>query len=235
MSTREEQVADAFVELADSLVNDFEVQDFLHRVIERALGLLDADAAGIMLADAHGELQVLASSSELMQVLELLELQGDSGPCLDAYRTGQPVTPADLGEMRATWPAFAEQVELAGFSSIQATPMRLRDDVIGAFNIFRRREGAMTDADLRLARALADVATVALITDRTLTARQRLADQLQEALGSRVLLEQAKGMLAERAGIDIGEAFTLMRQQARRSGRTLRDVATEVISNRGRS
>lgn len=235
MSTREEQVADAFVELADSLVNDFEVQDFLHRVIERALGLLDADAAGIMLADAHGELQVLASSSELMQVLELLELQGDSGPCLDAYRTGLPVTPAGLGEMRANWPAFAEQVELAGFSSIQATPMRLRDDVIGALNIFRRREGAMTDADLRLARALADVATVALITDRTLTARQRLTDQLQEALSSRVLLEQAKGMLAERAGIDVGEAFTLMRQRARRSGRTLLDVATEVIGNRGRT
>lgn len=235
MSTREDQIADAFVELADSLVTGIEVTEFLGRVIDRALGLLDADAAGLMLADSGGKLHVLASSSELMEVLELLELQGQSGPCLDAYRTGRPVTPADVGEMRRSWPSFAQQVELAGFSSVQATPMRLRDEVIGALNIFRRREGAMTDADLKLARALADVATVALVTDRTLAARQRLADQLQEALTSRVLLEQAKGMLAERAGIDVAQAFAAMRDQARRSGRTLRDVAADVITNRGRT
>lgn len=235
MTAREDQIADAFVELADSLVADFDVVDLLHRLIDRTLDLLDADAAGIMLADPHGRLQVLASSSHVMQVLELFELQADSGPCLDAYRTGRPVTPSDLTVMRGRWPQFTEHAQKSGFASAQSIPMRLRSEVIGALNIFRRREGALSDGDLKLAQALADVATVALITDRTMTARELLADQLQEALSSRVLLEQAKGMLAERASISTEKAYTLIRDQARRSGRTLRSVAAQVVDDRGRA
>ncbi len=233
MNAREDQLTEAFVELADSLVAGFEVADFLHRLIERVLELLDADAAGIMLADGNGTLQVLASSSHVMETLELYELQGESGPCLDAFRSGEPVTPPDLAAMRGSWPEFTAQAEAAGYSSVQAIPMRLREEVIGALNVFRRRAGALTDGDLKLGRALADVATVALITERTMTARQLLADQLQEALVSRVLLEQAKGMLAERAGIDPGAAFELMRTRARRSGTTLLDVARAVVATRG--
>jgi transcriptional regulator with GAF, ATPase, and Fis domain len=233
MTTREEQITDAFVELADCLVEDFEVTDLLHRLIDHALQLLDADAAGIMLADAAGVLQVVASNSHAVEALELFELQADAGPCVECYRTGEPVTPGSLDEMRAWWPTFAPAVEALGYSSAQAVPMRLRDEVIGALNIFRTAEGALDARDLKLARALADVATVSLVADRTITARQLLADQLQRALTSRVVLEQAKGMLAERSGIGVDEAFTAMRDHARRSGRGLRDVAADVVARRG--
>ncbi|QNG38588.1 GAF and ANTAR domain-containing protein [Geodermatophilaceae bacterium NBWT11] len=233
MDTREDLIADAFVELADCLVDDFEVTDLLHRLIDHALVLLDADAAGIMLADAHGQLQVVASNSHAVEMLELFELQADSGPCVDCFRTGEAVTPPDLATVRSWWPTFAPRVEALGFASAQAIPMRLRSDVIGALNIFRTREGALVDRDLKLGRALADVATVALISDRTITARQLVADQLQEALNSRVVLEQAKGMLAQQAGVSVEEAFTVMRTYARRSGRGLREVAADVVAGRG--
>ena len=233
MSTREDLIADAFVELADSLVTGFEVTDFLDRLVQRAVTLLDADAAGIMLADGRGQLQVLASSSHDVRLLELFELQGDSGPCLDSFRTGEAVTPPDLAAMRASWPAFAAQAEAVGYSSAQAVPMRLRADVIGAMNVFRHTEGALVGSQLKLARALADVASVALIAERTITARELLADQLQGALNSRVLMEQAKGMLAERTGVTVDRAFVQMRDHARRSGRPLREVAADVVSGRG--
>lgn len=233
MTTREDQIADAFVELADCLVQDFEVTDLLHRLIDHALRLLDADAAGIMLADAHGRLEVVASSSHAIELLELFEIQADSGPCLDCFRTGEPVTPPDLAAVRSWWPTFAVRVEAQGFSSAQAIPMRLRNEVIGALNIFRTAEGALSDRDLKLGRALADVATVALISDRTITARQVVADQLQAALNSRVVLEQAKGMLAQQAGVSVEEAFTVLRTHARRSGRGLREVAADVVAGRG--
>ena len=230
MSTREDLIADAFVELADSLVSEFEVGDFLDRLIHHAVTLLDADAAGIMLADSSGTLQVLATSSHAVELLELFELQADSGPCLEAYRSGQPVTPPDLQAMRSWWPAFSVQAEAVGFRSAQAVPMRLRADVIGAMNVFRRGEGALVGSQLKLAQALTDVATVALISERTSTARQLLADQLQAALSSRVLLEQAKGVLAERLGVSVEQAFDMLRKAARGSGRTLRDVATTVLA-----
>ena len=233
MSTREDLIADTFVELADSLVTGFEVTDFLDRLVLRAVELLDADAAGIMLADSRGELQVLAASSHDVRLLELFELQGDSGPCLDSFRTGQPVTPHDSAAMHASWPTFAARAEVVGYRSAQAVPMRLRDQVIGAMNVFRVGEGALVGSQLKLARALADVASVALIAERTITARELVADQLQEALNSRVVLEQAKGMLAERTGIDVDHAFTQMRDHARRSGQPLRDVAAAVVEQRG--
>ncbi|QXG75604.1 GAF and ANTAR domain-containing protein [Modestobacter sp. L9-4] len=234
MNTREDLIADSFVELADSLVTGFEVTDFLDRLVLRAVGLLDADAAGIMLADAQGELQVLAASSHDVRLLELFELQGDSGPCLDSFRTGESVTPPDLAAMRASWPAFSARAEAAGYRSAQAVPMRLRDQVIGAMNVFRVTEGALVGSQLKLARALADVASVALIAERTISARAVVADQLQEALNSRVVIEQAKGMLAERTGIGVDEAFVQMRDHARRNGLPLRDVAAAVVEQRGR-
>jgi transcriptional regulator with GAF, ATPase, and Fis domain len=233
MSTREDLIADTFVELADSLVAGFEVPDFLDRLVQRAVELLDADAAGIMLADSQGQLQVLAASSHDVRLLELFELQGDSGPCLDSFRSGEAVTPPDLAAMHATWPVFSARSEAAGYRSAQAVPMRLREDVIGAMNVFRVAEGALVGSQLKLARALADVASVALIAERTISAREVVADQLQGALNSRVVLEQAKGMLAERTGMDVDQAFVQLRDHARKSGRSLRDVAIAVVEQRG--
>ncbi|WP_448616455.1 GAF and ANTAR domain-containing protein [Modestobacter sp. URMC 112] len=234
MSTREDLIADAFVELADSLVSGFDVTDFLDRLVNWAVELLDADAAGIMLADSRGQLQVLAATSHDVRLLELFELQADSGPCLDSFRSGQPVTPPDLPAMRSQWPTFAARSQAIGYSSAQAVPLRLRDEVIGAMNVFRIAEGALVGSQLKLARALADVASVAIISERTISARELLADQLQGALNSRVVLEQAKGMLAERTGVGVDQAFARMRDHARRSGQSLHDVAAAVVEQRGR-
>ena len=234
MSTREEQIADAFVELADTLVDDFDVLDFLHTLVERAVALLDADAAGIMLADQRGGLEVLAASTHEVRLVELFELQSREGPCLEAYRTGAAVTQNDLAEMRAAWPTFTPRLEQAGFSSAQAVPMRLRTEVIGALNVFRVAPGALNPEDMKLARALADVATIGLLQERTARSNHRLAQQLQGALDSRVLIEQAKGVLAEQTGLEVDDAFAMLRAHARRRGLPLLTVAGDVVQGRTR-
>ena len=232
MTAREELIADTFVELADTLVAEFDVIDFLHTLVERAVALLDADAGGIMLADQRGGLEVLAASTHEVRLVELFELQNHEGPCLEAFRTGEAVTKHDLSEMRTSWPQFTSRLEQAGFSSAQAVPMRLRDEVIGALNVFRVSPGALSDADMKLARALADVATVGLLQERSIRARERLAEQLQGALNSRVLIEQAKGVLAERSGLEVDEAFDAMRTYARRHGIPLHAVAQDIVRGR---
>jgi ANTAR domain-containing protein/GAF domain-containing protein len=229
MTSRERLLATTFVDLADTLVADFDVIDFLHTLATRSVELLDADAAGIMLADQRGGLHVMASSAEEARLLELYELQSNEGPCLDCYRVGRPVAGADLASMRSAWPAFTEQLEGLGFHSTQALPMRLRTSTIGALNLFRLEPGRLNEADLGIGQAMADVATVGLIQERTIAASELLATQLQTALTSRVQLEQAKGVLAERAGLSMGEAFELMRAYARHRGRRLSDVATQII------
>jgi transcriptional regulator with GAF, ATPase, and Fis domain len=232
MTAREELIADTFVELADTLVAEFDVIDFLHTLVERTVALLDADAGGIMLADQRGGLEVVAASSHEVRLVELFELQNDEGPCLEAFRTGEAVTRNDLAEMRASWPSFTPRLEQAGFASAQAVPMRLREEVIGALNVFRVTPGALNAADMRMGRALADVATVGLLQERTISARERLASQLQGALNSRVLIEQAKGVLAERSGVEVDRAFAVMRSHARRNGLPMHTVAEEVVRGR---
>jgi transcriptional regulator with GAF, ATPase, and Fis domain len=228
--SREEAIADTFVELAEALVTDFDVIDFLHTLVERTTMLLDADAGGIMLAHQRGGLEVMAASSHEVHLVELFELQNDEGPCLEAFRSGQAVAKADIAEMRQSWPRFTRRLLQAGYSSAQAVPMRWRDDVIGAINVFRASPGALGQADMRLARALADVATVGLLQARTLRARDVLAEQLQGALNSRILIEQAKGVLAERTGLHVDQAFTVLRTHARRSGATLDVIAAQVVA-----
>lgn len=232
--TREELIADTFVELADTLVAEFDAIEFLHVLIERAVVLLDADAGGIMLADDRGGLEVLAASSHETRLVELFELQHDEGPCLEAFHTGQAVTRSDLGAMRESWPSFTPRLQEAGFSSAQAVPMRLRKEVIGALNVFRVRPGPLSPGDMKLARALADVATVGLLQERTIRARDLLAEQLQGALNSRILIEQAKGVLAERTGLDVDQAFTVIRAYARQHSQPLSAVAMAVIDGRVR-
>jgi transcriptional regulator with GAF, ATPase, and Fis domain len=229
MTSREQLLATTFVDLADTLVADFDVIDFLHTLATRSVELLDVDAAGIMLADGQGGLHVMASSAEEARLLELYELQNDEGPCLDCFRTGRPVARDNLPAMRASWPAFTEELRQLGFHSAQALPMRLRDQTIGALNLFRLEPGRLTEADLGIGQAMADVATVGLIQERAIAASELLATQLQTALHSRVQLEQAKGILAERTGLPMDQSFQLMRDYARSRGRRLSDIATQII------
>jgi transcriptional regulator with GAF, ATPase, and Fis domain len=229
MTSREQLLASTFVSLADTLVADFDVIDFLHTLATRSVELLDADAAGIMLADPNGCLHVMASSTEEARLLELYELQNNEGPCLDCYRTGRPIARDDQSAMRSSWPAFTTELQGLGFHSAQALPMRLRDNTIGALNLFRLEPGQLTHADLLIGQAMADVATVGLIQERAITASEQLATQLQTALHSRVQLEQAKGVLAQRAGLPMDEAFQVMRAYARSHNRRLSDVAAQII------
>jgi len=217
-----------FVELADTLVDDFDVIDLLHTLASRSVELLDASAAGIMLADQRGGLQVMASSTEEARLLELYELQNDEGPCLDCFRSGRPVAQDGLPAMRSSWPAFTERLQELGFNSAQALPLRLRSNTIGALNIFRTSPGPLTEADLRLGQAMADVATIGLMQERAITARELLAEQLQTALNSRIVLEQAKGVLAERTGLPVDQVFQMMRAYARNGGLRLSEVAAQV-------
>jgi GAF domain-containing protein len=230
VTTRETLIADTFVELADTLVDDFDLTDFLHTLVERTVALVDADAGGIMLADQRGGVEVMAASTHAAELIGLFELQQDEGPCVEAFRSGQAVTRIDVPDMMRSWPTFTPRLVEAGFASAQAIPMRLRDQVIGALNVFRIAPGALSEADMKLGRALADVATVGILQQRVITARDRLAEQLQEALNSRVLIEQAKGILAERSGVGADEAFVAMRTHARRTGAPLRRVAADVVA-----
>ena len=227
--SREGTIADAFVHLADTLVVDYDIIDFLHYLIERCVGLIDADEAGVMLASPSGHLQPVASSTERIRMLELFELQNQDGPCLDAFRTGETVTAPNLEEDRDRWPNFATEALQVGFRAAHSIPMRLRDVTIGAINLLRINTGDLTDEDTRLARALADIATIGVIHERTISRSSTTTAALQHALTSRIRIEQAKGVLAERAGISIDDAFELLRGHARRNQLGLTLVADKVV------
>ena len=221
-------LSETFVELTDTMVADFDIIDFLHVLTQRSVDLLDVSAAGLLLADPRGELRVVAASSEAARLLELFQLQSDQGPCLDCFRSGQPVAATDLSADQR-WPEFADAAEQAGFSAVQALPMRLRDQVIGALNLFRGTAGAFDADSVRVGQALADVATISLLHERSMRRSDTLNEQLQAALNSRVIIEQAKGKLAERLGIDVNQAFTLLRDQARNSNQRLSDLARAFV------
>jgi GAF domain-containing protein len=224
-------LARTLVELADTLVADFDVVDLLTLLTDRCVDVLDVDAAGLMLAAPEGDLRVMASSSEAMRVLELIELQSQEGPCLDCYRTGQPVVNQDLATVNGRWPRFAPEALAAGFQSVHALPMRLRGAVIGALNLFHSEAGAMRPADIDAAQALADVATIAILQHRAALEAQVLNEQLNNALNSRIVIEQAKGMVAERAGLNMEQAFATLRNHARNHNLRLVDVAHDIIDS----
>jgi transcriptional regulator with GAF, ATPase, and Fis domain len=224
-----ELLSETFVELTDTMVAGFDVIDFLHVLTDRSVQLLDVSAAGLLLADPRGELRVVAASSEAARLLELFQLQNDQGPCLDCFRSGRPVQAADLAAEGARWPRFAPAARQAGFGAVQALPMRLRDQVIGALNLFRADAGALAPADIRVGQALADVATISLLHERSMRHSDTLNEQLQAALNSRVVIEQAKGKLAERLGVEMDQAFSLLRDRARTSNTRLSDLAQAFI------
>jgi transcriptional regulator with GAF, ATPase, and Fis domain len=211
------------------MVVGFDVIDFLHVLTNRSAQLLHVSAAGLLLADPRGELRVVAASSEAARLLELFQLQNDQGPCLDCFRTGQPVEAADLAVAARRWPRFVPAARQAGFAAVQALPMRLREQVIGALNLFSVDAGALAPADVRVGQALADVATISLLHERSMRHSDALNEQLQTALNSRVIIEQAKGKLAERLGVDMDLAFTLLRDRARTSNRRLSDLARAFV------
>ncbi len=224
-----ELLSETFVELTDTMVAGFDVIDFLHVLTDRSVQLLDVSAAGLLLADPRGELRVVAASSEAARLLALFQLQNHPGPCLDCFRTGRPVQAVDLAVAEVRWPRFAPAARQAGFGAVQALPMRLREQVIGALNLFRADAGALAPADIRVGQALADVATISLLHERSMRHSDTLNEQLQAALNSRVVIEQAKGKLAERLGLDMDQAFSLLRDRARTSNRRLSDLARAVI------
>ena len=226
----EDQLTEAFVEFADTLVDDFDVIDFLHRLSSRCVQLLDVDAVGLMLSDPYGQLRVMAASSEQARLMELFQLQTDQGPCVSCYHRGEPVSQEDLSIVDEQWPQLSQLASELGFRSVFALPMRLRAQIVGVINLFRTTSGPMTERDLRVGQALADVATIGLLQERAARRQQVLAEQLQTALNTRVVIEQAKGVLAERLKVDMDTAFRTLRQYARAHSAQLRDVAHDVTT-----
>ena len=230
--TREQRLARTFVDLADSLVDRFDVVELLTLLTERCVELLPVSAAGLLLGDGMGALRLMAVTSEALEVVELFQLQSDEGPCLDCYRSGAPVVVTDLAEEGGSWPRFVPVARGAGFQAVHALPLRLRGEVLGTLGLFRTASGEPDAEDDEVAQALADVATIALIQHRAIDDTHALAEQLQVALNSRITIEQAKGVIAERAGIGMEDAFHLLRRYARSRQRLLVEVALEVAEGR---
>lgn len=227
----EQRLARVFVELADTMVADFDVIEFLHLLTGRCTQLLGVDAAGILLTNQRDQLQLVAASSEQARLLELLQLQSEQGPCLDCFATGQPVTCTDLAGEADRWPKFAAATRGQGYRAVHALPMRLREQVIGALNLFSSAARGLDPASAALGQAFADIATIGILSERAVRENEILTQQLQSALNTRIIIEQAKGMFAERRGTSVDEAFTALRGHARRSNRKLSEVALEVIAH----
>jgi GAF domain-containing protein len=229
---QQQQLAEAFVDLADTLVDQYDVVEFMHRLSDHCVTLLDAAAAGLLLADHRGNLSVIAASAEETRLLELFQLQNDEGPCLDCYRTGHPVSVGDLAAESERWPRFSKHAHEQGFRSVHALPMRLRDHTIGTLNLFGSKAGPMPEQDLRVAQALADVATIGILQERAIHRAEILAEQLQSALNSRVVIEQAKGLLAANGDLSMDEAFLRLRAHARNNNLRLSALAADLIERR---
>jgi GAF domain-containing protein len=225
---RQALTATAFVEIVDTLVDDFDVIDVLTVLASRCVELLEAAAAGILLADAEGQLRVIGASTEAIQLLELFQIQNDEGPCLDCFRTGAVVLSADLNHA-SQWPQFAAESVRAGYPSVCAVPLRLKDVTLGCLNLFMAHPEPLSDADVALAQALADVASIAVVQDQVTRLSAIREGQLQHALTSRIAIEQAKGMIAERASLDMDQAFARLRAYARGNNQGLTAVATELV------
>ena len=232
MTSSEVRVRETFVELADTLVDDYDVIDFLDMLAGRVVELLGVTACGLLLADHNDSLNMVAASRESARVLELFQLQRDEGPCLECYRGGTSVRCPDLADADERWPQFAPAARDAGYAAVEAIPMRLRDTVVGALNVFSSRPGALSPESAALGQALADVATIGILHERTIRHYETVTGQLQTALNSRILIEQAKGVLAERLNISVDAGFGVLRNHARSANQRLHDVAQAVVDGR---
>ena len=225
---REALTSATFVEIVDTLVDNFDVIEVLTLLTSRSVELLGAAAAGILLADERGQLRVIGASTEEVQLLELFQIQNAEGPCLDCYRTGALVRKDDL-EGETSWPQFAAESVRSGYTSVCAVPLRLRELTLGCLNLFMSGPAGLPDSEIALAQALADVATIAILQDQAARQAAVREGHLQHALISRVVIEQAKGMIAERTGVDMDEAFNRLRSYARNHNRGLTGVAEDMV------
>ena len=225
-----EQVADAFVEVADTLVADFDLIEFLHSFAGHAAAISGGAAAGVMLSGQDGALHHVGGSSGDARLLELLQIQSDEGPCLDSFRTGEPVVVPDLAAVEDRWPALVPRALSMGLHAVYAFPMRHRERVIGGLNVFHSHHEGMVPQGARVLQALADLATIALIQEQAVTRAEMVTEQLQVALDSRIVVEQAKGAVARSLDVSVDEAFELLRSHARNGRRRLTDVAHDVVT-----
>ena len=226
-----DDLATLFVEVADTLVVDFDIVEFLHTVTTRTADISRADAAGLVLSDETNRLQFMAASTESVKMLELFQLQAEEGPCRDCFTFGAPVVNTDLSRAASRWPRFAPEAVGAGYRAVHAFPLRHRDNVIGALNLFMADAGRVDADDIKIIQALADVATIGLLQQRALAHSEVLTEQLQSALDSRVAIEQAKGALSRLRDVTVDDAFTLMRDHSRRNHLRLTDLAHAVVTD----
>jgi transcriptional regulator with GAF, ATPase, and Fis domain len=228
-SSREQMLLETLTVVADTLVDDFDVVDFLHDLVERCAAIFDAVDVGILLADEFGELVVMASTSERLHLIEALQLSTGAGPCIDSFHSGAVVTAGTLDEIAVRWPEFALAVQESGYQSVHAVPLRLRQVTIGSLNFFREAPGKLDTADVPAAQTIADVATIGLVQERTVREASLARDQLQHALDSRILIEQAKGVIAHSRNVGMEEAWAILRHRARSHQERVTDVARGVI------
>jgi GAF domain-containing protein len=227
-----ERLAKVFVEIADTLVDEFDLIEFLHMLTVRVADLVGASAVGLLLADDRGHLRFVAASDERAKVVEMFQIQTSEGPCLEAYRSSKPIVNADLTDPDARWPRFAGRAVEVGFRSVHAFPLRLRSQVIGAMNVFGNDVGGGFDAgDADVVQGLADVAAIGLLQERTISRGEALTDQLQSALNSRIVVEQARGAIAQTLQVSVDVALTILREYASAHDQRLSDVARAVISD----
>ncbi|QZQ53844.1 GAF and ANTAR domain-containing protein [Curtobacterium sp. TC1] len=227
--TREHRLVDAFVTLTDTLVAEYDVVELLQSLVDNATDLFDATAAGILLVNQSQDLEVVVSTSERSALVGLLQLEAGEGPCVEAFTTGSPVSVQDADEMRRRWPQFAAASQEAGYTSVHSIPLRLRDTVLGSMNLFRETPGALNEDDAIAARALTDVATISILQQRNVDHATLAQAQLQQALNSRVVIEQAKGFVSHTHHVDMDTAFQLLRGYARSHQIRLADLARSVV------
>jgi len=227
--SREQQLTEAFVSLADTLVTDYDVVDLLQNLVDTSADLLNSEAGGLLLADELGELAVVASTSEETRLVELLQLDTGMGPCVEAFETGQVLEVVDIEETGDRWPVFVREALAQNFRAVLAVPMRLREDTIGTLNLFRSTPGPFGPTDVVVARGLADIATIGILHERAVRESDIARAQLQHALNSRVVIEQAKGVIAQVRMVGMDEAFRILREYSRNHNVPLRDVASLVV------
>jgi GAF domain-containing protein len=225
---REAQISAAFVSLTDTLVTDFDLVDLMHTLIDACIDLLDTDAGGLLLADGSGSLQLMASSTEEVDVMEVVQLAAEAGPCWECFTSGQAITMGDIEKDGSDWPEFQRTALEKGYRSVHATPMRLHGRTIGSMNLFHSEVGALTERDIALAQALTDVATIAILQERGTRQLRDLSTQLQGALDSRIIVEQAKGLIAHSLNLTMDDAFALLRSRARSTNQSLQALARAV-------
>jgi GAF domain-containing protein len=229
---RESALTSAFIDIADTMVVDYDLIEMAHRLCGHCVSLLDVAAAGLLLADGQGKLGVLASSNEQARLIELFQAQGEGeGPCLECFQTGKPVSAVDLASWRGRWPDFVDEAQRHGYQTVHALPMLLREQTIGTLNLFRTGTTPLVGEDLTLGQALADITTIAILQERALTHVEDVVEQLQSALNSRVVIEQAKGVLSIRGRVSVDEGFRVLRSYARAHNRFLAELAREVIAD----